>query len=214
MTLPSQDYDKLWKFDDASDEEVPAPTMLEAAIRREGARTHVETRLRALRAEMFVQERMASLHSTTDDNYQVDSSTTMATATSKLELTDEGFVLAEAPELGPLCPPSWRTTGYEGILLDRTWLHEDNPFTFDEEGVLREPFIYMKKPKCIPILYRRWLKGEDNIKGGGEKWADGWTSESQTTEWRWRWRDGELTAKEIGGRRREGFVLDVDVVEF
>jgi hypothetical protein len=190
-----------WESDDSIDEEVPLPTLLEATMRRARAHAHVTTRLYALRVEASEEKALLSA-------LDYDASPPFV-AVPMPEFTHEGF---ETADLGLICPNNWRTTDWEGVLLDRTWLHSLNPTIFNEEGVLVEPVSYIKKPKCVPLLYWRWLKGEESR--DCESWAEGWTREGPTMMWVQRWRMGELTKKEWDGRRRVGFVIEVDVLEF
>jgi hypothetical protein len=201
---PVDNIEKPWTFDDASNEEVPLPTRLESAMRQARARAYTETRLRSLRREALTPERSKSA------SLERNTLSTFTPIASVLRNTISGFA---TDDLGVICPSSWRTTSYGNSLLDRQWLHEVNPSTFDEGGRLIEPLLYMKRPKCIPLLYWQWLKGGDEIKSDVKAWAEGWTTDGPTTGWLARWRDGLLTAKELSGRRRVGFVTEADVVE-
>ena len=199
--LPVADHwQKPWQFDDTSDEEVPEATVLEVAMRRAIAQAHIETRLRTLRAEEYMEGRRKD----------ADASARQTTIAPLLEETSLGVATAE---LGLICPRHWRSTDHEEAALDRRWLHQVNPGTFDEEGVLREKYMFMKRPKHIPLLYWQWLQGTDKVKTGVDKWAEGWTAAGPTRSWISRWLKDELTAKEISGRRRVGFVLEAQVSE-
>jgi hypothetical protein len=190
---------KPWQFDDTSDEEVPEPTLLQAAVRHARSQAHVQTRLLLLRTEVF-HERLHTASECEDGSL----------SDAEFELTGSGFAL-DTPELGIVNPSSWRMLGHS-VVLDRRWLHEVNAYVFDQDGILKEHFLHMKKPRSLPLLYWKWLKGEEVR--GAETWAQGWTIGGPTLEWLRRWKDGELTSKEVSGLMRVGFTLDDVVMVF
>lgn len=127
--------EKQWTFDDASDEDVPLPTMRESAVRQARARAFTEMRLKSLQYDASMPERSEPI---SPEQNIVSISTPIA---SVLHNTIEGFA---TDELGVICPSSWRTINHGNSLLDRRWLHEVNPLTFDEHGMLMEPLLYVK----------------------------------------------------------------------